>query len=90
MRQRFEVPYFVFNYGFLCGEGDEATLAVQTAKQVGTNMLFAHVVPKKVSWWWATALRSFWKISAGLATRSCVSIATEGLRSLLFSKRLGD
>ena len=37
----------MFDYGFFGGEGDEETLAVQIAKDVGTKMLFAHVVPKK-------------------------------------------
>ena len=39
-----EVPCVV--NGFFGGEGDEETLAVQIAKDVGTKMLFAHVVPK--------------------------------------------
>ena len=46
-RDQLEVPCVVFDYGFFGGEGDEETLAVQIAKDVGTKMLFAHVVPKK-------------------------------------------
>ena len=46
-RGQLEVPCVVFDYGFFGGEGDEETLAVQIAKDVGTKMLFAHVVPKK-------------------------------------------
>ena len=47
MRDQLEVPCVVFDYGFFGGEGDEETLAVQIAKDVGNKMLFAHVVPKK-------------------------------------------
>ena len=46
-RDQLEVPCVVFDCGFFGGEGDEETLAVQIAKDVGTKMLFAHVVPKK-------------------------------------------
>ena len=46
-RDQLEVPCVVFDFGFFGGEGDEETLAVQVAKDVGTKMLFAHVVPKR-------------------------------------------
>ena len=46
-RDQFEVPCVVFDNCFFGGEGDEETLAVAIAKDVGTKMLFARVVPKK-------------------------------------------
>ena len=46
-KYRLEVPCVVFDYSFLGGEGDEEILAHQIAKDVGTKMFFAHVVPKK-------------------------------------------
>ena len=46
-RDQLEVPCVVFEYGFIGGEGDENTLADQITKDVGTKMLFDHVVPKK-------------------------------------------
>jgi hypothetical protein len=41
------IPEIVFDYGFLGGEGDDETVAVQIAKDRRTRMLFAHVVPRK-------------------------------------------
>ena len=37
----------MFDYGFLGGMDDEETLAVQVARDRKTQMLFAHVVPRK-------------------------------------------
>ena len=34
----------MFDYGFLDGEGDEEALAAQIAKDVGVEVLVAHVV----------------------------------------------
>ena len=41
------VPCVVFDYGFLGGAGEEEIVAVQVARDVGSKMLFAHVVPRK-------------------------------------------
>ena len=42
-----QIPEIVFDYGFLGGKDDEQTLAVQVARDRRTQMLFAHVVPRK-------------------------------------------
>ena len=42
-----QIPEIVFDYGFLGGKDDEETLAVQVARDRRTQMLFAHVVPRK-------------------------------------------
>ena len=42
-----QIPEVVFDYGFLGGKDDEETLAVQVARDRRTQMLFAHVVPRK-------------------------------------------
>ena len=41
------IPCVVFDYGFFGGLGDEEAQAVQIARDVGTGMLFAHIVPRK-------------------------------------------
>ena len=42
-----QIPEVVFDYGFLGGKEDAETLAVQVARDRRTQMLFAHVVPRK-------------------------------------------
>ena len=41
------IPEIVFDYGFLGGKDDDETLAIQVARDRRTQMLFAHVVPRK-------------------------------------------
>ena len=42
-----QIPKIVFDYCFLGGKDDAETLAVQVARDRRTQMLFAHVVPRK-------------------------------------------
>ena len=37
----------MFDYCFLGGAGKEETLSVQVTRDIGSKMLFAHVVPKE-------------------------------------------